>query len=645
LIIKSIRVQNFRCIKDATLDCENLTVLVGPNGSGKSSFLRALEIFYNPSARYIEDDFYAGDISQNIEITVTFSDLTNEEKQLLKKYVEGKELTVKKVIVWPYSRSGQKYYGTSLQNPDFEAFRSASGYDLRKEYNKLLAIKEYSTLPSYANKDDAKQALSEWEQSNPSKCKRQQDIGQFFGFKEVGEAHLERYTKFLLVPAVRNASEDAIEGRGSVITEMMDLVVRSTLSQRKEIVEFQETIEKRYKEIFDPSKLTELKSLQKQLSETLRIYVPEASVELSWQEGVGIDFSMPEADIKLVEDGNPSPVGYTGHGLQRAFILTMLQHLALIEAPTEGSAESDEESTEESSFQMPSLIIGMEEPELYQHPNRQRHLARVLAKLTEESIPEVVKQMQVMYRTHSPLFVDLERFEKIRVLHKEQIEDAMPKQTQISSTTLKDVARVIEKADDKPKGTYTGETLRPRLRSLMTPWMNEGFFAELAVLVEGSEDRAAIIGTALAMGYDLESKGISVIPCMGKTCLDRPIAIFSNLGIRVYAIWDSDWGGHDAKPEENHRLLRLFSCPIEDWPEAVTDQFACFKRSLMYTLRQEIGEEIFNKSLTACCEHFCLGKKKHAIKNPIVIQSIIQEAKRQGKSSTTLEKIVSKIVS
>ena len=43
MIINSIRVQNFRCIRDETLPCEQLTALIGPNGSGKSSFLRALE--------------------------------------------------------------------------------------------------------------------------------------------------------------------------------------------------------------------------------------------------------------------------------------------------------------------------------------------------------------------------------------------------------------------------------------------------------------------------------------------------------------------------------------------------------------------------------------------------------------------------
>ena len=30
----------------------------------------------------------------------------------------------------------------------------------------------------------------------------------------------------------------------------------------------------------------------------------------------------------------------------------------------------------------------------------------------------------------------------------------------------------------------------------MTPWMGEGFFADVVVLVEGEDDRAAILGYA-----------------------------------------------------------------------------------------------------------------------------------------------------
>ncbi|MDI6810513.1 MAG: AAA family ATPase [archaeon] len=508
---------------------------------------------------------------------------------------------------------------------------------------------KYSDLPEYTNKDDAEKALQAWEESHPDQCVRRRDEGQFFGFKEVGEAHLERFTRFILVPAVRDASEDAAEGRGTPLTDIMDLVVRSVLARRKEIIELQEGTQKQYEQIVDPTKLVELQTLERDLSDTLKMYVPDAGVKLTWLTGDVIDIPMPKADIKLIEDEYPSSVERTGHGLQRAFILTMLQHLAVAQAPVqedmaEKENEMDDIHKEQPSLKVPNLIIGIEEPELYQHPNRQRHLSKILLKLAMGSIKGVAGCTQIIHSTHSPLFVDIKRFDKIRVFRKVREENSKPKQTKVIYTNLDEVAKIIEKADGKPEGTYTGKTLEPRLQTLMTPWMNEGFFADVAVLVEGEEDRAAILGVATALGYDLESMGISVIPCMGKNNLDKSTAIFSKLQIPVYVIGDSDYGNKEAKPEDNHRLLRLFDQPIEDWPENVTEQFACFNRTLRDTLRTEIDEQLYDDTLEACCEQLGIIRKRDAIKNPQVIQEIIKKAWNQGKSSKTLENIISKIV-
>ncbi len=633
--IKSIRVQNFRSVRDETLPCEPLTALVGPNGSGKSSFLRALDMFYTLNANYTENDFFNRDTSQDIIITVTFTDLMTEEKKRFQRYLEGENLTVSKIISWPQSKVGQRYYGMHLQNPDFDTFRSANGPDMRKEYMKLLEG-EYPDLPPYTNKEEAEKALQAWEESHLERCIHKRDDGQFFGFREVGKARLERYTQFILIPAVRDASDDAIERKGAPLTEIMDLVVRSVLSQQKDLTEFQETTQKKFREIVGTICLSELKTLEKDLSETLKAYVPDAGVELEWDMGDVVKISPPEASIRLVEDEYPSTVERTGHGLQRAFIMAMLQRLAAVRS----SAQEETEYSQEMS----NLIIGIEEPELYQHPNRQRHFCKVLLGLAEGRIQGVAKSIQVIYTTHSPLFVDIKLFNSVRRLRKLQEEARKPKQTKIFYTTLEEVAQSIEKVDGGPGGTYTSETLGPRLRTLMTPWMNEGFFADVAVLVEGEEDRAAILGVAAAMRHDLESMGISVIPCMSKNNLDRPTVIFRKLGVPVYTIWDSDYGDDERKPEENHRLLRLFGRSCENWPEKIAEDFACFKKTLGKTLRSEIGEDLYDSILHSVCDDFCISRKRDAAKNPHVMQEIITEAYKKGKSSKTLERIVMKII-
>jgi len=651
VIIKSIRVQNFRSILDETLHCEQLTALVGQNGSGKSSFLRALELFYSTTPKFSAEDFYAEDTNQAIEITVTFTDLDKEEAERFASYLEGSDLTVVRLLSMTDGKTTATYHGSSLQNPDFVPVREAGkAAEKKTAYEDVRKNPKYADLPKWTKQEEGLAALKGWEVAHQNQCTRQRDDGRFFGFTEVGQGYLGRYTRFISVPAVRDAAEDAAEGKGSPITEIMDLVVRKVLTSRDDVARLKEDTQKKYEEIMDPAKLTELTTLEAQLTGTLKTYVPDASVSLSWLKAGGIEIPMPRADVKLVEDGYRSAVIRTGHGLQRAFILTMLQHLAVAQVPREGTTggkgtvpgeEHDESRTE---ARMPNLILGIEEPELYQHPNRQRHLAKILLNLATGIIPGVARKTQVIYGTHSPLFVGIDRFDQVRLLRKIDQANGKPKVTRIFQATLDRIAEVLWEAAGKPDPQYTGETLRPRLQAIMTPWMNEGFFADVVVLVEGEGDRAAILGTAAAMGHDLESDGCSIIPCLGKNNLDRPLVIFRKVGIPTYVIWDGDEGGKDPKPQDNRRLLRLLDQPQEDYPAAVNDRFACFKKKLEVTLQEEIGVEFFGQLIQDIQSGVGISQKDQALKNPIVIQKVIEAAKSKGKPSGTMENIVQKIL-
>jgi putative ATP-dependent endonuclease of OLD family len=647
MIVKVLHVKNFRSILDERIDCDNLTVLVGRNGTGKSSFLRAMEMFYAPKATISTEDFYAEDTSKEIEIAVTFTDLGTEEKSRFSRYLDGADLTVVRVFALSGKKSGT-YHGMRLQNVDFTPIRDAGGKrDILAKYKEFREQGTYSELPVTKNADDALEAMKQWETANPGTCTKQRDDGQFFGFTGVGQGYLGRHTRFILIPAVRDAADDATEGKGSCVTEIMDLVVRRTLANRKDFVGLKDDTQKKYREIMDPAKLTELADLQTQLSATLRCYAPEANVSLEWSKLVDIDFPLPKAEVTLHEDGYKCSVQRTGHGLQRVFILTMLQHLVAAkggEGATEEGSESETEISEQEEPQLPGLLLAIEEPELYQHPSRQRYMAAVLLKLAQGAIPGVARRTQVLYTTHSPLFVGLDRFEQVRLLRKADDAAGKPRVTKTVKAELDAVAEELWVAGSRQGSKYTGDTLRPRLQAVMTPWVNEGFFADVAVLVEGEGDRAAILGVATTMKHDFDSDGISVIPCMGKNNLDRPLVIFRCLGIPVYVIWDGDCGETEARPEENRRLLRLVGQSEEDWPCGVKDQHACFKSELETTLTEEIGKEMLDRLLAVEKAQLGIPRDKDALKNPVVLQHIVENAAVAGKTSATLRGIVERIV-
>ena len=645
--IKEVQVKNYRSILDATLPCDSLTALVGRNGAGKSSFLSALELFYNSSAKAIETDYYNNDVSRAIEVSVTFTELSTEEAEIFSPYIDKGLLTVTRVFAQGSNKNTGTYHGTRLQNPDFFYVRNAGGARaIREKYNDVRQSEEYASLPSVSSAQNVLSALADWESQNPEKCQRMRDDGQFFGFTQVGHGYLGKRTKFIRVPAVRDAQEDTTEKRGATVTEIMDLLVRNELEKREDIVDFKQEIQSRHKELLDKAKIPELTKLEEGLSSTLRNYVPDADLSLEWSAPSDISIPMPQAQIKLIEDRYEAGSEQTGHGLQRTLIITMLQHL--VDARETAMSEEDENPSENpiesvAESDLLSLILAIDEPELYQHPSRQRHLASVLSELSNGTIPGVVRQTQVIYTTHSPLFVGLDRFAQIRVLRKVHHEDGKPKITRLKRVDMSAVADELGKASGESKSEFTAKALLPRLQTIMTPLTNEGFFADTVVLVEGESDHAAIIGMAKALSQDFDGAGIAVVPCSGKSGLDRPLVIFRQLDIPVYVVWDGDFGTKGANPEDNRRLLRLIEKPEEDWPDCVAEDYACFKVNLEKTMESELGQEFFARTLESNYRELAMNKSQ-ALKNPVVLQRILEKADSDGLSSHSLKGIVEKII-
>jgi putative ATP-dependent endonuclease of the OLD family len=520
MIIKSIHVKNFRSILDETLHCENLTALVGANGAGKSALLRSIDLLYNPVPRIDADDFYNRETGQEIVITVTFTGLNQEAKDLFGSYIQGENLTVERVLTWEGGKASWKYHGATLQNPIFQPIREGlavkdRGKMAKEAYDRVRGTPGYALIPAWTNLSTVQETLKNWEAEHPEQCIRQRDDGQFFGFKEVAQGYLGKFTRLLFIPAVRDASEDSAEGK-TVFSTLMDLVVRSVIARKTAFVNLKEETQRKYKDIMDPANLTELNTLAEKMTKTLETFVPNTQVDIEWLKTPDVDFPSAQANVKLVEDGYSSTITRTGHGLQRAFILTMLQHLAIAQATPQTPPVHENQGQAEIVQELKplDLVIAIEEPELYQHPNRQRHLAKILLQLATGKTPGVADKTQIIYATHSPLFVGIDRINQIRLLRKYQSEGGKPRITRIISTDLDNVAEAVWKADGKQKEKFTATTMLPRLQTIMTPWMSEGFFADVAVLVEGEDDRAAILGAAKATkGLEMESEGFSVIPC------------------------------------------------------------------------------------------------------------------------------------
>ncbi|MCY3862057.1 MAG: AAA family ATPase [bacterium] len=647
--IRHLRVKNFRSILDAELSVGDLTALVGRNGTGKSAFLGALELFYERAAPLTEADFHGEDADQDIEIEISYGDLNSAERDKFAPYLEGDMLTVVGVFSLISGKKSASFFGASLQHAAFASIRRIDGKrDRIAEYDRLRQESGYATLPSVRSADAAESAMKDWEFKHPEECERIRDDGQFFGWPNVGTGRLRPHTQFIRIPAVRDAGEDAADQRGSPITEIMNLVVRSALTAHPKLNDLKERTKIEFTEIMDGDAWPKLEALQGELADALRSFVPESAVDLRWEQMQELSIPDPQANVRLKEDGYLSTVTRTGHGLQRAFIVTLLQHLASVRqsngataTATDAETDTDPESEQPEAPVQPHVLLAIEEPELYQHPSRQRHIASVLMRLTQPVNSETPADMQVIYTTHSPLFVGLDRFDDVRILRKRQSIAEGPRATVVQATTLDAVAKHFQEATNS-QADFSAESLRARLQAIMTPMVNEGFFADAAVLVEGDTDRAAITGAARIMDIDLDAEGIAVIPCNGKASLDRPLVIFHKLGIPTYVVWDGDQGDANSKPETNRLLLRLLMMDEADWPHHVNETSACFVVRIEETLKEEIGPEAYERYEAEAREFYGLSNSQKR-KNALALQRIVESSFRDGPGSPTLRAIVENI--
>ena len=643
--IKSIRVENFRAIKGETLECGDLVALVGPNGAGKSTFLHALRAFRG-ELKLGAEDFYDRDTAENIEITVAFTGLSEEAKMMFAKYLDaGGDLEVIRVCRYSNGAVASSLHGRAPRNADFGAVRNAPvASDALAEYNKLRGGAAYATLARCTSKKAALEALDKWENDNPGKCKRSTDDGQFFGFEEVAKGYLGRFVKIMYVPAVREASGDGREGgRGSILHDLLELTVKSALAGSVRYHDLQRESDAVYERARDMGGIPEVRRLEDDINGTLGMLAKGAEVDFEWSlqsPRVGL----PTATVRLAEDGYSTTIDRTGHGLQRAFIIAMLGRLHRAQAGAGAAAPgADGEGAASAASGGPSIVLAIEEPELYQHPTRARHLAALLSSISKGGFEGVAASVQVVYATHSPYFVGADRIGQMRLLRKVDGGKGRPKATRVWSTDMDGIRKRLvaagaSKHADKDKLDHDFD-------SILTPLMGEGFFASTVVLVEGESDRIAITRTAEMMGAPLDGQGVAVIPCGSKYRLPGPLAMFRELGVRTYVVWDGDRNEGKEK-RVNARLLSLLGRGGDNddggWLGATAADFACFRDNLEDELRSDMGGELYDRLVSEYSKAYHLKGKDP--KKPLVTHLLMREMKERKIRPAALERIVGAIL-
>ena len=602
MIIKTSRAI-YRSIKNETLVWGNRTVLVGENGAGKSNFLKAPELFFASSVKSVaEADYHAGKVANLIEVELTFGDLDERALRDFGLYVWDGLLRVMR----RFDEDGEsKYYSWSKQHQPFAVIRKVPlAADRRAPYTELRQREGYTDLPAWVSFPKADQAMREWERSGRVKCEWSLDKWDTSGTNNE-MSRLSRYIRFVPIPAVLDASDEAEDKGSSAVKELMDAILRAKLESHDGWQDLNADIGRRYDGIAGELLQTSGKELQNELTDVLQMYAPNSAVKFDLERGGPLSLRPPLARLSLTEDGHQTTVDRAGHGTQRSLIIALLGMLAR----TRAKATTDHLG--------PTLVFSIEEPEIFQHPARQRYIARALKELAKVDESLSTPRVQVVFATHSLHFLPTDRIDDVRVIRKKAMEGE-PGRSIVASLNLGECAEKLG---------MSVETLHKDLRRRLPQSLNEGFFTGLVVLVEGDADQVVLEVVAERLGYDFDELDIRLIPCSGKPGIPKPFVIFSELKVPTYVIFDGDNDGLNGT--DNEKLVRLLGLDDEAFEQIVTDKATCFPGKMEETLNSDWGEERFHQGVP---------------KNREAYQSVVEKAYYDGKRSDTIERVVRRIV-
>lgn len=624
--LDEIEINNYRSLKSLKIKFENLTIFLGPNNAGKSSAINAIDSFFNPNNQYYVDDFYNRECSNDIIMEVTFKHLSKKEQKCFSSFIFHNELKIRKIITFDDNKSMNTYSYLTLKNSDFSLINKNTSADvIAEEYSKLQ--KTYTDLPNVKSKSDRIKAVEDWELKNAEKCKPDYKEYNFFDSKKP-ETYIPSYINFLKIPANVDTLKEATESKNSYLTDILNLTVRDSLTNSKEM----KNIKTNLTSFLDNFSSTgQLKNIQDDISNILSKYSPDTYAKIKFNtEDINM-INLIKASAFLSDDGFESSVDLHGNGTQRAFIMALLEYLA----NTKYYSSLPEINSK--------IILAIEEPEIFQHPSRQRNIRKMLSKLTDN---DSNFSFQVIYTTHSSLMISVENLDSIRRFYKIQTHNK-PKITKIEQTNMDDI---VSRFNDISDNKINKDLMLSKLLVIVTPWMYEGFFADTVVLVEGDEDRAIILGIAEFLQKNLSSLNISVIPCRGKENISRPYILFSELNIPVYAIWDSD---KDKKSEKdiqhsikvNRLLQELYNeKDIKDFPEKIDKNYSCFKENITKKFKNIINSKCDYNKLLKKYESELGISEGNGKKNTYIIKCIINEATKNGIDFSYFNNIITNIL-
>jgi CRISPR-associated exonuclease Cas4 len=523
-----------------------LLALVGANNAGKSNMLRALDAFLTPGgAGVTESSFF--DKSKSIIIEAAFADLSAAEQKTFKQYLFNGQLILRKEITLGVDgRSGKQkveteYHGYLSRPKDWklsvEAINEKEG--TRPDWKRIA---ENCGLLEWVIGQDGKVTKKSYDEGVQKFLLSRDDIE--FEEPKLGATQalglqtnlLSRLPAFYLLPATADYS-DEIDRRSTttVFRRLMGELAERLLTTDPRFGKVEAaltTIRELFNEMPVPAapavggqpqpeqRLAILGQIEAGLRDQVKRLMPSVQrVCLTVVLDEMKDFFSRGVTLK-VDDGVLNDVLDKGHGMQRAMIFSLLQALIKNDA---GKLLPGQAPPANGA---PSIILAIEEPELYIHPQLQRLIYSVLC--------EFAKTDQVIYTTHAPTFVDVWNYESVMVVRKGNVA--------IGTKAHHCLAGVLGSPAEQ-KGF--------KLLNSFDLDANRLFFSEKIILVEGDQDQIGILAAARKLNLFSEFPeeiGVTIVIAGSKGEIPKFQKLLNAYKL-PYAVWHEKDGHPDGHPE------------------------------------------------------------------------------------------------
>jgi len=570
--ITEIAVNNYKSLKDVHLYPKNIFSLVGKNNSGKSNVLQAINLFFDFSTKNINKESFYNKKPKDYPFTIkiVFSSFTPKEREKIEVYLVEDKLFIERKATCKEGVEDSYILESAIYQiqPDEKWLQQnvISTDKITEWWNKKdeLKIGELNFVELLGIK---KPGVKEWKQKSIIFIKNNMHL-----FKDKIKCVVvdhkvinDLLPPILYIPAIRELSDETKINKtnpfGILIGNMKKNI---TPDQQAKISAAINSIEK-YVSPSGSERIEAISQLEEKISEKMKRLI-DGKVQLVVTVP---DFSSLLEKVQVnIDDGINTLAENKGHGMQRALILAIL----------ETYAEINYEKPEDKTL---STLFLIEEPELYLHPQAQRTMMSVLRTISNGID-------QVIYCTQSNIFVDIAHFDEIGIMRRLKKGDNY--ESTSSQLSMDEMLKDLELRTGI-KGTEIG--IRELYSNAFNSIVNEGFFADKVIIVEGDSEAYSFPIYSKCCGFDLDQKNIAIVHSNGKGPINRILRIFNGFKIPTYVWFDGDKHGEKEIIDETMSLLELLGKKpnkIEELKTMFEDTFTVLEDKYETTLSKEVPE-------------------------------------------------------